>query len=192
MTDFVVIDCMESVNIPLILGRPFLATSGALIDAKAGRLTFRDKEKVIIFEIPPPDPNVHSSAKKSMSLVFENASVYTVFTDMDPPDSTSSLQDQVAAMVSIQDTGGVKKKNKPPKKAKAPPHESTPTKPPDVVLDKAELFGPFEIAGLRGDGALELFHASGKKFVLQSGAMKVFFQDTDASLKEVLSWDAAR
>ncbi|CAN1794487.1 hypothetical protein LINPERHAP1_LOCUS20314, partial [Linum perenne] len=100
--------------------------------------------------------------------------------------------DQVAAIVSTQDTGGVKKKNKPPDKAKAPPHESTPTKPLDVVLDKVELFGPFEVAGLRGDGSLELFHANGKKFVLQSGAMKVFFQDTDVSLKEVLSWDAAR
>ncbi|CAN1122624.1 hypothetical protein LINPERHAP2_LOCUS1447 [Linum perenne] len=69
ITNFVVIDCEKSINVPLILGRPFLATSGALIDAKAERLTFRDNGKVIIFEISPPDPKLHPSAKKSMLLV---------------------------------------------------------------------------------------------------------------------------
>ena len=39
--DFVVIDIEEDKKIPLLLGRPFLATGAALIDIKKGELTLR-------------------------------------------------------------------------------------------------------------------------------------------------------
>ncbi|KAL0431187.1 UNVERIFIED_CONTAM: hypothetical protein Sradi_0744700 [Sesamum radiatum] len=39
--DFVVLDMEEDANTPLILGRPFLATSKALIDVQKGQLTLR-------------------------------------------------------------------------------------------------------------------------------------------------------
>ena len=39
--DFVVIDIEEDKQIPLLLGRPFLTTGGALIDMKKGELTLR-------------------------------------------------------------------------------------------------------------------------------------------------------
>ncbi|KAL0394779.1 UNVERIFIED_CONTAM: hypothetical protein Slati_4444100 [Sesamum latifolium] len=39
--DFIVLDMEEDVNMPLILGRPFLATSRALIDVQKGQLTLR-------------------------------------------------------------------------------------------------------------------------------------------------------
>ncbi|XP_021755399.1 uncharacterized protein LOC110720654 [Chenopodium quinoa] len=38
--DFVVMEMEEDVNIPIILGRPFLATAGAIIDIKKGKITF--------------------------------------------------------------------------------------------------------------------------------------------------------
>ena len=45
--DFVVINMEEDKHLPLLLGRPFLATSAALIDVKKGELTLRvGKEKV--------------------------------------------------------------------------------------------------------------------------------------------------
>ena len=37
--DFTILDIDEDKEIPLILGRPFLATGGALIDVKGGKLT---------------------------------------------------------------------------------------------------------------------------------------------------------
>ena len=39
--DFVVIDMEEDKNMPLLLGRPFLAIGAALIDAKKRDLTIR-------------------------------------------------------------------------------------------------------------------------------------------------------
>ena len=47
--DFVVLDMDEDGDVPLILGRSFLATSRAMIDVKEGKLTLRigDEELVI-------------------------------------------------------------------------------------------------------------------------------------------------
>lgn len=38
LVDFVIQDVDEKVDVPLILGRPFLATSKALIDVKDGQM----------------------------------------------------------------------------------------------------------------------------------------------------------
>ncbi|XP_021727223.1 DNA damage-inducible protein 1-like [Chenopodium quinoa] len=38
--DFVVMEMEEDANVPIILGRPFLATAGAIIDMKNGKVTF--------------------------------------------------------------------------------------------------------------------------------------------------------
>ena len=45
--DFVILDLDDKMEVPLIFGRPFLATSQALIDIKYGRTVLRvDEEKV--------------------------------------------------------------------------------------------------------------------------------------------------
>ncbi|KAJ9545367.1 hypothetical protein OSB04_025074, partial [Centaurea solstitialis] len=49
--DFVVLDIDEDEEIPLILGRPFLATGGAVIDVKEGRLTLRVGEEKVVFNV---------------------------------------------------------------------------------------------------------------------------------------------
>ncbi|XP_021730599.1 uncharacterized protein LOC110697542 [Chenopodium quinoa] len=51
--DFVVLEIEEDDHIPIILGRPFLATSGALIDVKGGHITLRVGNKKERFEIKP-------------------------------------------------------------------------------------------------------------------------------------------
>ncbi|XP_050919563.1 uncharacterized protein LOC127137121 [Lathyrus oleraceus] len=48
-TKFVIMDIKEDSNIPIILGRPFLATVGAIIDVKKGRLTFEVGEEKVEF-----------------------------------------------------------------------------------------------------------------------------------------------
>src|SRR3954465_2764732 len=48
-TDFIIMDIQEDSNIPIILGRPFLATAGAIIDVKRGKLTFEVGEEKIEF-----------------------------------------------------------------------------------------------------------------------------------------------
>ncbi|XP_073030622.1 uncharacterized protein [Primulina eburnea] len=49
--DFVVLDMEEDREIPLILGRPFLATGKALIDVQKGELILRFNEESVIFNV---------------------------------------------------------------------------------------------------------------------------------------------
>ena len=49
--DFVVLDMEEDREIPLILGPPFLATGGALIDVHSGNLTLRVNDEEVRFNI---------------------------------------------------------------------------------------------------------------------------------------------
>ena len=49
LVDFVVMDIEEDIPVPIILGRPFLATAGALINVKEGLLTFTVWEDVVEF-----------------------------------------------------------------------------------------------------------------------------------------------
>jgi hypothetical protein len=48
-TDFVVMDISEDSHIPILLGRPFLATAGAIIDVKKGKITFEVGDEKIEF-----------------------------------------------------------------------------------------------------------------------------------------------
>ena len=49
--DFVVLDMEEDQEVPLILGRPFLATRRAFIDVQKGELTLRVNKEEVIFNI---------------------------------------------------------------------------------------------------------------------------------------------
>ncbi|XP_075507468.1 uncharacterized protein LOC142544291 [Primulina tabacum] len=49
--DFVVLDMEEDREIPLILGRPFLATGRALIDVHKGELVLRLNDESVIFNV---------------------------------------------------------------------------------------------------------------------------------------------
>nr|XP_016452138.1 PREDICTED: uncharacterized protein LOC107776737 [Nicotiana tabacum] len=49
--DFVILDCQVDKEIPLILGRPFLATGRALIDCETGELKMRLNDEEVIFNV---------------------------------------------------------------------------------------------------------------------------------------------
>lgn len=49
LTDFIIMHIKEDVNTPIILGQPFLATVGAIIDVKKGKLTFEVGEEKVEF-----------------------------------------------------------------------------------------------------------------------------------------------
>ncbi|XP_070013907.1 uncharacterized protein [Nicotiana sylvestris] len=49
--DFVILDCQVDEEIPLILGRPFLATRRALIDCETGELKMRLNDEEVIFNV---------------------------------------------------------------------------------------------------------------------------------------------
>ena len=43
--DFVVVDIPEDQDVPIILGRPFLATAGAIVEVKNGRIVFQGSDE---------------------------------------------------------------------------------------------------------------------------------------------------
>ena len=47
-----VLDMEEDREVPIILGRPFLATNQALSDVREGNLTLRVNDKEVKFNIP--------------------------------------------------------------------------------------------------------------------------------------------
>ncbi|XP_039134169.1 uncharacterized protein LOC120271547 [Dioscorea cayenensis subsp. rotundata] len=49
--DFVVLEMEEDTQLPIILGRPFLATAGALIDVKNGKLSLTVGEEKVEFDL---------------------------------------------------------------------------------------------------------------------------------------------
>ena len=51
LVDFVVIDIEEDKQVPLVLGRPFLATRATLIDVKKGELTHRVGDEAVHFNL---------------------------------------------------------------------------------------------------------------------------------------------
>ncbi|XP_039118011.1 uncharacterized protein LOC120253862 [Dioscorea cayenensis subsp. rotundata] len=51
LVDFVILDVDDDVDVPLILGRPFLNTSSALIDVKGGRMILRVGEEKVIYTL---------------------------------------------------------------------------------------------------------------------------------------------
>ncbi|XP_070004685.1 uncharacterized protein [Nicotiana sylvestris] len=50
-TDFVILDCNIDYEVPIILGRPFLATWNALVNVEAGELTFRVGDEKVVFHM---------------------------------------------------------------------------------------------------------------------------------------------
>jgi len=51
--DFIVMDMNENPEVPIILGRPFLATVGAVIDVQAGTMSFQVCGETIDFYFSP-------------------------------------------------------------------------------------------------------------------------------------------
>ncbi|XP_070024629.1 uncharacterized protein [Nicotiana sylvestris] len=49
--DFIVLDYEADVEVPIILGRPFLATGGAIIDVRAGKLKMRVDDEEVTFNV---------------------------------------------------------------------------------------------------------------------------------------------
>jgi len=49
--NFMVVDIEEDPDVSILLGRPFLATAGAIIDVKNGRIVFQVSDEIVGFEL---------------------------------------------------------------------------------------------------------------------------------------------
>ena len=51
LADFVILDCEVDFEVPIILGRSFLATGRALVDMEKGQMKFRSNNEEVTFNI---------------------------------------------------------------------------------------------------------------------------------------------
>ncbi|KAJ9543738.1 LOW QUALITY PROTEIN: hypothetical protein OSB04_023445 [Centaurea solstitialis] len=81
--DFIILDCEVDKKVPIILGRPFLATGRALIDVHKGELTMRVNDQQVTF-------NVFNSLKCSGGLE-DCSAISVVDLDLDLGDNSNDL-----------------------------------------------------------------------------------------------------
>ena len=72
LTDFVILDIPEDDSMSIILGRPFLNTTGAVIDCKKGNVTFDVNGNEHTVHFPRKQPQAYSinSIGKIPSIIF--------------------------------------------------------------------------------------------------------------------------
>ena len=80
--DFMVLEMEEDKHVPIILRRPFLATSQALIDVKHGKLTLQVDEDEVKFNLTKTVKFVDEDKGTYMRVDSLNSSVEEVLPDM--------------------------------------------------------------------------------------------------------------
>ncbi|XP_070014900.1 uncharacterized protein [Nicotiana sylvestris] len=85
--DFVILYCEVDYEVPIILGRPFLATGKALVDVEAGELTFRMGDEKVVFHV-------------CKSMRQPNSNEVCSFVDL----VTDTIIDDASATINIEDT----------------------------------------------------------------------------------------
>ncbi|XP_070029469.1 uncharacterized protein [Nicotiana sylvestris] len=78
-SDFVILDYEVNYKVPIILGRPFLATGKALVDVEAGELTFRVGDENVVFHVckstrQPNSTEVCSFVDLVMEVIVDDTS----------------------------------------------------------------------------------------------------------------------
>ncbi|XP_070015140.1 uncharacterized protein [Nicotiana sylvestris] len=84
--NFVILDCEVDYEVPIILGRPFLAIGKALVDVKEGELTFQVGDKKVVFH-----------ACKSMRQ--PNSNEVCLFVDL----VTEVIVEDTSVMINVED-----------------------------------------------------------------------------------------
>ncbi|XP_070019414.1 uncharacterized protein [Nicotiana sylvestris] len=97
--DFVILDCKVDEEIPIMLGRPFLATGRAIIDCETGELKMRLNDKEITF-------NVQKSMRRPSK--FTNCSLIDVVdVIVETDDEMLTIEDPLAAcLINVDEVNG--------------------------------------------------------------------------------------
>ncbi|XP_021733424.1 uncharacterized protein LOC110700225 [Chenopodium quinoa] len=80
--DFVVLEMDEDSHIPIILGRPFLSTSGALIDVKSAKISLKVGEEVLDFDLNKSMQYPCSSSENFMMIDTIDSIVSSMHTQL--------------------------------------------------------------------------------------------------------------
>ena len=90
-TDFIVLDMEEDRDIPIILGRPFLATGRVMIDVQQGELELRVQDDEVKFSVF--DAIRHPVEGESCFMIETIATIVSSQSDLTGPLETSLMQE---------------------------------------------------------------------------------------------------
>ncbi|XP_045809427.1 uncharacterized protein LOC123903826 isoform X3 [Trifolium pratense] len=95
--DFVVLDMEEDEDVPIILGRPFLATGDAIIEVKKGKLTLKLGEEEVVFQVFNSLKNPSSFASCNFIQTIDindmiTSDVFDDFREQDPLEKVLTVQ----------------------------------------------------------------------------------------------------
>ena len=95
--DFVILDMEEDKSVPLILGRPFLATAKAIIDVCTGKLTLRVNDEAITFDIGKSMQysQQHDDTLYYIDIMESIVSCYMQELSIDTPSETQLLNETI-------------------------------------------------------------------------------------------------
>ena len=144
--DFVILDCEVDFEVPIILGRPFLATGRALVDMEKGQMKFRLNNEEATF-------NICRSIKQSGELQMVFAITYRVESGTEVQIEERVDVEALAAFMMNFDSDGIEEYDElvvaldrgeywsKPKKYELDMknHESPPARPSIVEAPKLEL-----------------------------------------------------
>lgn len=73
LADFIILDCEINHKVPIILGRPFLATKRALIDFECAEIKFQVRNEKVSFKCVSPCNNlwIYMLSPRSMLLMIK-------------------------------------------------------------------------------------------------------------------------
>jgi hypothetical protein len=178
--DFLVLDIDDDQEIPIILGRPFLATGGAIIDVKRGKLTLQVDEEEAVFSVVQPE--------RRNSTSNECYRVDVVNPIQSEPCNQQVLHEQL--MKVLTEDGTIPDKDRPSRKGSTfgsnkQRHEKVIVPGMEVLLlNPRYIFcpgnlisnwsGPFKVSKLFPDGKVEIEDKDGATFKVNDHHVKPY------------------
>ncbi|KAL4275794.1 hypothetical protein AHAS_Ahas20G0142800 [Arachis hypogaea] len=113
-TDFVVLDMKEGVKASIILGRPFLATAGAVIDVQKGEFTLRLHNETMMINVfkamnYPQEPLGECMRLDSLEDVVQETFEEEELEELTEEEESASSEEAATAEVQVQ--GTIEEKN---------------------------------------------------------------------------------
>ncbi|KAJ9558521.1 hypothetical protein OSB04_013135 [Centaurea solstitialis] len=97
--DFIILDCEVDQEVPIILGRPFLATGRTLIDVQKGELTMRVHDQRVTFNVLDslkyPDEREECSTLSEIETWCEEKTLGEILWDADTDDEAEDDNEEV-------------------------------------------------------------------------------------------------
>ena len=144
--DFVILDCEVDFEVPIILGRPFLATGRALVDMEKGQMKFRLNNEEATF-------NVCRTMRKSGELQSISAISHKENMKKENERKSAKQEFRVGDLVLVDSSG-------------------SPCLPGKL---KSKWTGPYLITQVFPHGAVELKAKEGVRFKMNRDQIKLYF-----------------